>query len=453
MRTLILIGLLLLPTVVLAQNPTETDEEESLAKKEGANPVQFKFNNRPSLRIGDSIRVDFKTKWHMDFRQFYPNVTNLPDGGDDTFLLSRARVGLKGKVTSYFDFEIERELRQEIGDAVDPNANSWPEKHPWKDVYVEFRPFSQLRFRVGKFKMPFGIEQNTSVERLDFVYRARVTEFLTPARERGAMLFGKIPKLKRLQYEFGVFRYDGENTDVKDKLTGKSLPSGGRTYAARISGEPLRYVRFLPRTLRHTYFGVAGTGGEMIEGQNSQHGQTISNFTYFDHLFVKGNRRRMGSEVAWSEGPFGLKGEYIHMSEERIGQGIRDNDLPDLQTRGWSVTGNWVFLGKMKTKGSDPQSPFIYPTHGTGAVELAARLDVLTFYGDPTSAKASRSPRSATILANTDRTWTLGMTWYANHFVKIQANAEREWITDIERSAVAGRHRFWTAIVRLQFAM
>jgi phosphate-selective porin len=88
-------------------------------------------------------------------------------------------------------------------------------------------------------------------------------------------------------------------------------------------------------------------------------------------------------------------------------------------------------------------------------VELAARLDVLTFFTESGASTAlpSRSPRAANLLPNSDRTWTFGTTWYVNHFVKIQANGEREWLADIERAAVAGRSVFWTAILRLQLAM
>ena len=435
MRTLILTGLLLVPVVLFAQKPPE-DEDEPATKADRGRTFQFKFKDRPSFRIGEAFRMDIKTKWHLDFRRFYPPITNLPD--DSTFLLTRARFGLKGKATKYFEYEVEREMRQTFADV--------RERHPWRDVYVEFKPHSLAKLKVGKFKIPFGLEENTSEDRLDFVFRSRVTDFLAPARERGAMLRGDITK--RLEYEAGVFRFDGENSNIQGK------PTAGRTYAARVSGEPLRYVSFLPRSIRHAYLGVAATQGKMYEGPNSQHAQTVSNFTYFDNLYVNGNRRRIGAEVSWSEGPFGIKSEYIRMSEQRLKQGIRVNDLPDKISRGWYVTGSWIALGEMKSKGKEPKNPFLTGS-GFGAVELSARLDVLTFYsakGTSTSAP-SRSPRAANLLPNSDRTWTFGTTWYINHFVKIQANGEREWLTDIERSIVAGRHVFWTGIIRLQLEM
>jgi len=438
MRALVLTALLLIPIALLAQKPPEEDEDQPPAADETQkSTLQFKFKDRPSFRYGDTFRLDIKSKWHLDFRSFSPPITNLPD--DSTFLLTRARFGLKGNVTKYFEYEFEREMRQTFADV--------QERHPWRDNYIDFKPLSIVRLKVGKFKMPFGLEENTSEDRLDFVFRSRVTDFLAPARERGAMLHGKVTK--RLEYEAGVFRYDGENSDVK------GVPTAGRTYAARVSGEPLRYLSVLPKTIRHTYLGVAFTRGKMFEGANGQHGQTISNFTYFDHVYVKGDRQRVGAEVSWSEGPFGFRGEYIRMSEQRLEQGIRVNDLPDKISRGWYVTGSWMALGKMKSNGKDPKTPFLTGGRGFGAVELAARLDVLTFFTEPGASTAlpSRSPRAANLLPNSDRTWTFGTTWYVNHFVKIQANGEREWLADIERAAVAGRSVFWTAILRLQLAM
>jgi phosphate-selective porin len=108
----------------------------------------------------------------------------------------------------------------------------------------------------------------------------------------------------------------------------------------------------------------------------------------------------------------------------------------------------------MKSKGTEPKNP-LFVGRGFGAVELAARLDVLTYYSnfDPALGLPSRSPRAANILPNSDRTWTFGATWYLNHFVKIQANAEREWLSDIERKPVSGIHVFWTNVIRLQLAM
>jgi len=433
---------LLLVALLMWCSPGSAQDDKEGGKKEDVPGLHFEFKDRPTFRYGNSLEIEIISKWHLDGRQFYPSVIN-PPVTDHVFNVTRARFGVKGEVTKLVNYEVEREFRGTL--------QSDHPYHPWKDVNVEFRPFDFLRFKVGKFKLPFGLEQNTSSANLDFVYRSRTSDLLTPARERGAMLHGKFLNEGRFNYEAAVFRYDGENSD------NRGVPTAGRTYAARVSGEPLRYVRFLPTTIRHTYLGVATTTGRMFEGQSSLHGQTVSDLTFFERVFVKGYRRRTGAEMEWTEGQFSLKGEYVHMSEQRKAQGIHEEDLPDKISRGWYVTGAWVAVGKMKSKGATPRDPFV-PGRSFGALEVAARLDVVTFYSDSATGLPSPSPRAANLKVNSARTWTFGATWYLNRFAKLQANGEREWIADparrdFDKQSIANRNLFWTAVVRLQLAM
>jgi hypothetical protein len=290
------------------------------------------------------------------------------------------------------------------------------------------------------------LEETASEDRLDYVLKSPVSDTLAPGRERGVMVHGNLLKGNRLDYEAGVFKYDGDNSEIH------GIPTGGHMFAGRLMGEPLRYIGPLPKTVRHAYFAVAMTRGKLIEGLNSVKGQTYSGFTYFDHMFVNGYRQRVGVESAWAEGPFSVKGEYIHMSEERKQEGIRGEDLPNKISRGWYVTGAWTVLGKMKPNGKAPQKPFMLG-RSFGAVELSIRYDVLTFFSEEGPGPASRSPRAPTILPNNERTWTAGPTWYLNRWVKIQVNGQRERLTDIEKKPVLGKNLFSTLVVRLQLAM
>ena len=447
MRILLVLALLLVPAMLFAQVPGEeepTTEDEAIT--DSGHLVQVSFKNRPSLRIGEFAQVDLKAKWHLDFRRFSPPVVNLPGivnalpATPDTFFLNKARFGLKGHVTKYIDYEVERDMRKTFGTI---NATEY---HPWKDNYVDINLHRLLQVKVGKYKMPFSLEEVGSEDRLDYALKSRASDTLAAGRERGVMLHASFLKAARLEYQIGVFRHDGESSGIH------GLPTGGRTYAARLTGQPLRIVSPLPKTIRHLYLGVAATRGRMFEGLTGINGQTLSGFTYFDHVYVRGHRMRVGAEAAWAEGPVSIKGEYIHMSEERKQQGIRGEDLPDKISRGWYVTGAWTALGKMKSRGNTPQNPFL-TGHGFGAVELSGRFDVLTFFSAPGPGLPSRSPRAPTILPNSERTWTFGPTWYLNRFLKIQVNAQRERLTDIERKAVLGQNTFWTGIIRLQVAM
>src|SRR5262245_36010376 len=345
-----LIGLLLYPVALFAQQ-TPGDEEATSDDEPVQNTggrFQLSFKNRPSLRIGEFAQVDFKAKWHFDFRRFSPSAINLPGivnalpADPDLFYLAKARFGLKGKVTKYFDYEVERDLRADI----DEDLNEY---HPWKDNYVDVNVHRLIHVKIGKFKMPFGLEELGSEDRLDYAIKSRVTDALAPGRERGMMLHAS--RGSRWEYQVGVFRYDGEGSDVH------GLPTAGRTFAARGAGQPLRFVKQLPKTIQHVHLGVAFTRGKLLDGANGINGQTFSGFTFFDRVFVSGDRQRFGVELAWAEGPASIKGEFIHMSEERLNQGIRGENLPNKITDGWYVTGSWTVFGKMKTRGGAPENP------------------------------------------------------------------------------------------------
>ena len=48
---------------------------------------------------------------------------------------------------------------------------------------------------------------------------------------------------------------------------------------------------------------------------------------------------------------------------------------------------------------------------------------------------------------------TVGLNWYVNRWVKVQVNAIRERVDDVERSPVADGSAFWSRVLRLQLAL
>ena len=180
------------------------------------------WNDRPSIVFGEDIHVDLRAKMAFDWRGFDPDVD------EDLYDLNVLRFGLKGELTRHVDFEIERELSSD-GDWTD-----------WKDVYLNWDTFDAASVRGGRFKMPFGFEQNLGRTDLDFVYRSRISTQLTPARDKGVMVYGR--GLNRsMTYEFGVFNTDGDigKLDEPQFDTGEDQRLGP-TYAGRLSGAVLR---------------------------------------------------------------------------------------------------------------------------------------------------------------------------------------------------------------------
>src|SRR5262245_61452054 len=234
----------------------QTEEQKDVSTK----TVQFSMRDGPAVQIGNFFLMELEAKFQGDFRNFSPA---LPDVRNNEF--SRARLGLKGRVFDHFYYEVEREFREAFG-------SDYP-LFPWTDVYVRARGYGPVDIKAGKFKLPFGMEENTSIAQLDFVYRTRASDFLTPGRDKGVLITGRLLEKWRVNYGVGVFKNDGQNAHEKET----AVKSGGRTFAACVKAEPLRKVQ---SPLRRLQYGVAVTSSRVPEDQtptgNSVRGETVA---------------------------------------------------------------------------------------------------------------------------------------------------------------------------------
>ena len=65
---------------------------------------------------------------------------------------------------------------------------------------------------------------------------------------------------------------------------------------------------------------------------NGLRGRTVvTQFTYFERMFVKGPRKRYGAEFDWVFGPFGSRAEYMFATDARDQQGLGDEDLSNIR--------------------------------------------------------------------------------------------------------------------------
>ena len=375
----------------------------------------------PSIRIGE-FRAALRVRLHADLRDFDPEV------GEDPRVFRRARVALEGRFFDDLEYELDADLRDE--------------QRPWRDVYVNYRRFDVAQVQVGRFKIPFGLDQLTGVFNLNFAERSLIGSQLSPARDRGVMVHGDVAG-DRVSYAAGVFRRDGDNT----RFAG---PPVDRTWAGRVLVRPWESSRGPGRSAQ---FGVNATTGTLFEGLYGMRGQTLSGSVFAEPYYVQGARRRIGVDGRWTPGPFSLQTEYIRVTDERNGQGLGDVDLSDAIAQGWYLSGSWAVTGENKSGGGlEPSRPF--PTRGAGAVELAARIEELRFGSAGTGGEPPFSnPRAANILPNRDRILTLGVNWYLNRFGRVTLNATRETLQDALRTPIPGRTRFWGGVLRFQLVI
>ncbi len=407
--------------------PQQADEKTPATGTDSERAWRLSWDNRPSLRYGDLLRLDFRARVTGDLRS---SEASLRDSDTSRFDIARRRIGVTGEIGSVADFQVEREL----GGA-----------RPWRDVYVNYRGIDRVEIQAGQFKLPFGLDENTSSVNLDFVYRSQAAE-LSPGRDPGVMTHGRTGILR---YEAGVFARDGDNA----RGNNTARVSGSRTAAGRLLLQPFRSSKSILEDLQA---GVAFTSSNVSPGIADLRVDTALGRPFFRPEFaVQGTRRRAGVEMRWRPGPFSVQSEFIRLTTERRGQSIDETDLPPLAAHAWYAQGTWLATGEQKAKGADePRRPLF--RGGAGSFEFAARVEAVHVSSNGPGLP-STGPRAETILPYLDRVVTFGVSWSPNRWIRMQANLIRDTISTPsggDAPLTGGpSSSFWSRVVRFRFAM
>jgi phosphate-selective porin OprO and OprP len=412
--------------VLLAAMPVAAQEPPDRAPAPADGTWSVRWNDHPEIEWAGRLRVEFRARVQIDGRASRAAVERVEG---DPFDVGRRRIGIAGEIGNAVDFQIERELE---------------DTEPWRDVYLNFRPAREAQIQAGQFKVPFGLEETTSTGNLAFIYRSIVSTRLAPGRDRGTMLHGRVAG-RTLRYELGVFAHDGNN--ARPKHSGRVF--GGRTVAGRLTVEPFRRSK---STLSDLQAGVAFTRSSLPEGFPAVRGRSVLGVSFFDSdVWVEGIRRRDGVQFRWRPGRFSIASEFMRMSNERRGQGREGTDLPPLVARGWYVSGAWVVSGAADAASvSQPTRPLFQG--GFGSIQLAVRRERLILGSLEQTGSRSTSPRAETVFGNSETATTVGVTWYLNRWIAVDANVIREHIG--AASVTEMPHlRVWSRLFRVRVAM
>ena len=364
----------------------------------------FRWEDHATFHFGPDVTMQFRLRVQNDFRD-----TDVPlPAGEGEYRMSLRRFGVRGAIGRSIDYVVDRELVRE--DA-------------WRDYYVQLRWRPSLNLRAGQFKLPFSLEETTSLTALDFMYRARAARQLAPGRDPGAMAFGRLAG-GALRYEAGYFIRDGRNA----RRPNSDRVQGQDTLAGRLRLLPFANASPILRTLD---VGVAATASRLRSGLPALRGRNALDATFFSpEQVVDGTRRRLGVELAWQPGPLGVKSEYIRLTDEH------PDDVPNAEmvATGWYLSAMWVLTGEAKAAGlSVPPRPVHHG--GVGTIELAARFESLLF-------------RDGTGPVSETRIGTAGVNWNLNRWVRVQFNLIREQLYQ-----PSGRSVFWARVFRVQFVV
>lgn len=109
----------------------------------------------------------------------------------------------------------------------------------------------------------------------------------------------------------------------------------------------------------------------------------------------------------------------------------------------WALQGGWFLTGETPpylTRGGVWSRPRVlnpFTTGGSGAIELAARYEVIDYSSNPTAGRGTAA--------------TLGVNWYLNNFVRLQMNLV-DWTVFNPSTATISNDRGQTVVGRAQIA-
>jgi phosphate-selective porin len=313
--------------------PDEPVDPEA-EQPDGGKGARVSWKQHPSLRFGSVFRMDFEAKFQEDGRRTYEGATGLEE-----WELHRNRVGIQGHLFKKIEYEVERELTEKELTEKELSAGQAP-KSPWKDVYVNLTFMKNAQIQLGRFKVPFGLDTLTGVTHNDFIYRSLGANYLTPSRDTGGMVHGRFFQ-HGLNYWAGVFAHDGDNA------RSRKIQGADRTFAARLTGTPLR--RLNPKAFTSLELGSAYTLSSLSDDSfrpNGLRGRTLlTQDTFFEPVYVKGHRSRWEADADWTLGPGSARAEYMLVLDTRLQQGLGNDDLEDARAGACFVSGSWVLTG------------------------------------------------------------------------------------------------------------
>ena len=268
---------------------------------------------------------------HFDARNFSTSLNTIADRDSaslgDSFEVRRARIGVAGTINKDISYEI-------VGNGVGGTTN-------WVDTAWGNYGFNKkAQVRVGRFKQPFSLEEQTSSNNTSFMERSYGNQ-MVPGKRLGAMMHGE--PMPGLTYGVSVYQ-DGFNeltnqsnigtkqaarftldvakfNDIKDTVLhiGAGYTGGESRVVPTNSGNTQESVSSTSRAtivaLRSENRGMANIYRAQIGGDKliaSDYGQSANNA-------ITINQKMRGVELAGARGPFKFQMETFNSKYDASG--------------------------------------------------------------------------------------------------------------------------------------
>ncbi len=353
---------------------------------------EYRWNNGENkIRLGGFIQADSRT--------FFEDAG---EASNDNFTFRRIRPVLEVRFGKVYSFYFMPNLESNLGIL---------------DAFFESNYIKPFNLRVGKFKSPFGLERLQSATALALNERAFPTN-LAPNREIGAQVFGDI-LWGTTEYQIGIFHGNVDNgSGIGDSVINSN--SSGIDFVARIFSHPLKHIhteflRGLGFGVAYSYgtqYGSAQPGNAHLPTFISPGQQSIA--SYAQGAFADGSRERIGPQLFYHSGPFGIMGEYT-ISQQNIKIGAMSDKVAN---DAFQIQLSWVlFNGDASFRRVQPHNPITFENiSALGAVQLVTRYSELNLDTKAFAHGLFNLDRSV----NKAQDFGVGINWYLNRNVKFQ---------------------------------
>ncbi|MHA6287528.1 OprO/OprP family phosphate-selective porin [Maricaulis sp. CAU 1757] len=351
----------------------------------------WEFDGVPSWSNSDGDSFTFRGRIFLDAAEIDFEEAGVTTTFSDTEIRT-ARLGVTGSLSDV-DYTAEFDL-------IDEEITA-------KDVHLTFDA-GAFDIRVGHFKTPNSLEEETSSRYITFMERGQATDLFGLDRRVGAMVSGGG---ENYTLSAGVFGGTLDDLSESFEIDDSSAVAARATWAP-IHGDELSV--HLGGSARYMDYGDAGTRVRVRPNTHITPRIVTADFRPGRPLGEAESSLLLGVEAAVVAGPFHAQSEIMTMElDGPLGEPLINSGYVSL---GYFITGETrsysASSGKFgRTRPASPVSE-----GGLGAVELAVRYD-----------RSDLEQAREGVLT----TLTLGVNWYLEDKLRIMAN-----YVDGERSIV-----------------
>lgn len=338
-----------------------------------------------AIKIGGRVQVD--SAWYDD------DGTSMGNGTE----VRRARLYLQGKMFKDWGYKLQYDF---IGNG----------RSGIKDAFITYNGFNNIQFKLGNFKDPFMLQEQTSSKYVTFTERSLMDAF-SAGRHIGAMAS---TAHKHWTVAAGYFGGAVNTSSANNKDDGWGV-AGRATYT------PINEkTHIIHLGIAADYRKVGDSETLRFKQQAETHVASV-NIVDTNTILNADNYLKLGAELAVVEGPFSVQSEYVWTTVER-------NIGSDVDFNGWYAEASYFLTGESRhyKKGHfasvTPNS--IVGRKGIGAWQLATRYSMVDL-------------NNVDIQGGKAESVTLGVNWLPTPTLRFSGNYVK--VLNVNKGATKGQ--------------